>query len=301
MAIPCLSAGERVKATSDRVCLRAAPASEAKVMTQVNAGDILESAGRETNGWLAVVPPEKVDMWVYGDLVKDGAATVGKLSVRAGPGINYQSIGRLDKGATLTVREEWQGWLKVAPPAGCHVWVSTNYVVAAGGGALPGVSSGRPGPAPDGGAATPPSDDGAGTDSRKPPLPRAVSRPSAPASVPLPQTAPSGPTPSEQAPANVPSVLADRELVTGVVQGRTVSYEGRLRPSGLVWRRPSKYRLVQEDDKGRSTTACYVLGNDEQLGAFEGRALVVHGKEYWLQGVRFSVVIPDRLVIPDSK
>jgi hypothetical protein len=101
-------------------------------------------------------------------------------------------------------------------------------------------------------------------------------------------------------PAGIPSVLADKELVAGVVQGKSITHTGYLAPSGWVWRRPSKFRLLEEDSKGRSSTACYVLGNEAQLSGLQGQKIVIHGREYWIQGVRYSVVIPDRLVIPDS-
>ncbi|MDI6775481.1 MAG: SH3 domain-containing protein [Verrucomicrobiota bacterium] len=280
--------GEKYTVTADRVNLRASPGPETKAMGQVARGAVLEGAGAETNGYVAVVSPESVDMWVFGELVKEGAAIVGKLHVRAGPGINYQTLGRLEKGEQVTVREEWNDWLKIAPPPHCKVWVSTNYV-AAGRGALSPPTGGED-------TAAPP----------KPPKPYYLTgapppfRTSGPPQ-PGPAAAATSPAPSVQPVSTaIPAALAGRALVSGVVQSRQVSHEGRIRLAGLIWRRPSKYRLVREDEKGRSVTACYVLGNDEQLSAFEGRAIVIHGREYWLQGVRFSVVIPDRISIPDA-
>lgn len=297
------AAGAQYVVTADRVNLRASAAGESKVMGQASRGDVLEGTGAATNGYVGVVPPPSVDMWVYGELIKNGVAIVGKLHVRAGPGINYQTLGQLEKGAEVTVREEWKGWLKIAPPPHCTVWVSTDYVAPAEGAAARSITTASGAEASAASPTPPTAAPEPVADVRKPPMPRYAAGPTAASSDAPEPTAPppaSALTPSAPASAGVPAVLAGRALVPGVVQGRQVSHEGRIRPSGLIWRRPSKYRLVRDDDKGRSMTACYVLGNDEQLSAFEGRAIVIHGREYWLQGVRFSVVIPDRITIPDT-
>ncbi len=290
--------------THDRVMLRAAPMRESKILRALMRGEILVGVGIETNGFAGVVPPDDVAFWVHGDLVHDNRVAVSKLNVRSGPGINYNIVGELRKGDTLAVRGEWNGWLKVAPPAGCVVWISTNYVrpwthefVAVVGQEDTGGNAGKA-------LSSSGARDVEGV--RKPAMPREPLFPKvAPASRtqrpvgPDEAIAPKAAHEPSTVPDPLPSILENRPLVPGVVQGRMVTHEGRIRPSGILfWQRPSRYKLVQEDSKGRGATVCYVFGNNEQLRAFEERLIRIHGREYWVQGYRFSFVIPERITIP---
>ena len=73
---------------------------------------------------------------------------------------------------------------------------------------------------------------------------------------------------------------------------------GLLRPAGrAVWRRPSRYRLVQRDNQGRALTVCYVIGDGSQLENLLGKNLLVGGKEYWVQGVRHPAITAERITI----
>ena len=116
-----------LEVTGDRVNLRAEPRADAEVVSQVSRGDALFT-DKLVGNWIEVVPPESSDLWVYGELVKDGVVAVSKLRVRAGRGINYPAVGRLEKGDKLVVRATVDGWLKIAPPDGCSLWVSSSYV-----------------------------------------------------------------------------------------------------------------------------------------------------------------------------
>jgi len=80
------------------------------------------------------------------------------------------------------------------------------------------------------------------------------------------------------------------------VIGKAVQYEGTLRRSGFVWRRPSRYRLVRFDAAGRAFTSCYVLGNETQLAGITGQKLLIKGREYWIQGAQHPVVVPEQIV-----
>ena len=77
-----------------------------------------------------------------------------------------------------------------------------------------------------------------------------------------------------------------------MAQGKAVSYRGTLKPAGLVWRRPSKYRLAVAG-QGRQT--CYVYGNDSDLARLKGRIVELKGREYWLRGVRYAIVVPEQI------
>ena len=93
-----------------------------------------------------------------------------------------------------------------------------------------------------------------------------------------------------------PSVLEGKKLVSSVEQGKSVYYVGTLRPAGYVWKRPGKFRLTRKDSRGRAVTSCYVLGNESQLAGLRDSLLRVVGKEYWIQGVRYPVVVPEQII-----
>jgi SH3-like domain-containing protein len=283
MGVFSVFAGTKVRVTGDNVNLRAKPLPEAEVVSQVNEGAVLVAEDYPGPEWVKIVPPEEVDLWVYSELVRDEAIAVSKVRVRAGPGINYSSVGFLTKGEKVTVRGTMGEWSKIRPPAGSFLYISGDYVERF---VEEDVERER---------IVPP------TASRETDYvlpPEAVDR-TAPVveeerpsvsrlpSIRVPDRVP------EKAP--LPGILADETLVASKPQGEVVRYEGVLRPAGLVWRRPSKFRLVKHDDNGRAITVCYVLGRQSGLEKAVGAAVVISGREYWIQGVRAPVVVPDKV------
>ena len=75
------------------------------------------------------------------------------------------------------------------------------------------------------------------------------------------------------------------------MQGESVVVTGVLRLSRWVWRRPSRYCMIQHDDLGRAITTCYVLGDDRELERRLDSRVTICGKAYWIQGVRHKVVV----------
>jgi hypothetical protein len=41
---------------------------------------------------------------------------------------------------------------------------------------------------------------------------------------------------------------------------------------------------------------CYVRGNNVQMNSLLGRRLLIRGREYWVQGAKYPVVIPDEII-----
>jgi SH3-like domain-containing protein len=263
------SSGTAVRVTADRVNLRARPSLETEVVGQVMTGDVLTGYER-AEGWLAVRPPAHVDFWVFGALVTDGTVQASRVNVRCGPGVSYHTAALLDPGDTVTVREAWGEWLRIAPPDGAGLW-TTPYLVPP-----------RPAPAP---PLAPP--------------------PAAGAAAPAHRTAAAAPLPpvrSEAAPrvvrparAAAPPDLVRRGLLPVLGQGSRVAREGTVQTVDYVLLRPSRYRLVAADARRRPTTVCYLKGNDEQLDTLLGRRVAAQGPEYWVQGVRHPVMVPDTI------
>jgi len=279
-------AGQRVelRVIADDVNVRAAPTTRAEVVCQVSRDDIVHACGAPDGEWVEIVPPDSVDLWVYGELIRDGRIAASKVRVRAGPGINYTAVGTLAEGTKVLVRGGQGDWFKIAPAVGCSLWISGQYVSAG----ADEKKAAKPPPAAVSDRSKAPAP--AGKPVRKPPMPASRTRVSRKQVQGRGTTAMSKPT---ALPARPPA----GRLLDSVEQGREIRYSGIIRPSGLVWSRPSKFRLVVYDSKDRPVTKCYLLGNEKQLESLTGRRVTLPGKEYWMQGVRQPVVAAERIIV----
>ena len=194
------------------------------------------------------------------------------LRVRGGPGINYRSVDELEKGDTVTVLGRDGEWVRIAAPPGASLWISALYVRDL--------------------ATEFPEGPGVATTSRAPPT-----RVWEPAPTPaVPETAMTSAV-AEVPAANQTRIESNSRVPkpgtpTGATgPGKNIQYSGVIRPAGMaVWRRPSRFRLVEDDALGRPVTRCYVMGDEQALAQAEGKDVTVIGREYWVQGVRYPVV-----------
>lgn len=267
--VPTAGAGDAVEARvkTDRVNLRARAEATSEVVGQVSVDERLP-VQQVQEEWVQVVPPDRIDLWVHRDFVKDNASTVDRLNIRAGAGINYSVVGTLERGARIDVRGQFGEWLKIAP-SNSLVWISRELVdLEYAGGRAP---------------VTPPA---APVASGQPPAPEAAGAMGA----------------LELGPVRAPAATAggavsappDLRLVPLEGQGRLVQREGELKPAPFVFGRPSKFRLVTRDG-AQLATLCYVRGNSEQLTSLLNQRLLVRGREYWVQGVRQPVIVLERI------
>lgn len=255
---------ESLRAVGDRVNLRARPSLDSEVVGQVNDGDVLTVRSMQGD-WVEVDVPKHVDLYVHRDFVREGKIQATKLNVRCGPGINYQVAGSVERGTPIESRGDVGEWMKIAPPASCSVWVSRNFVE-------------RAPPSP--GAGTPP-----GTVILPPVAPPVGEQPLSPR-VATPPAA--GAVAQEQEPP------PGYRLAPVEGQGRMVQREGRVKPVGFMFSRPTRYQLVQE--KGaRTETVCFLYGNEQQLRSMENKTIQIRGREYWVQGVRHALVVIDQI------
>ncbi len=309
----------------DRVNLRAAPIPEAEVVAQVSRTDTLVAAGETSGDWVKVVAPERVNFWVRRDLLRDGAATTSKVHVRVGPGINYRVASALAAGERVTIRGESGEWVQIAPPAGVALWIHRRYVQDAGSAVPPAAPKPEP-PTPEPAqpetpvpallkprpaTVEPPVEQEYRLAVAPPPAMPPFLSPAPPsrssgtqderggATPPMPPTEPpvsGGAGPAVGQPpiatdvAGLPPKLVSR-LVSLRKQGEPSRYYGRLRPTGLMWRRPSRYRLVAPDATGRLQAVCYLVGDRESLGRVLGHEVCAIGREYWLTRLQQPVVV----------
>jgi hypothetical protein len=270
----------KVKVVGQRVNLRAKAEAQAEVVGQISDGEFLNARSFQDD-WVEVAPPDSVDLWVHREFIKDSQVMAPKLYVRSGPGINYTVVGTLLRGDTITPKGDFGEWIKIVPPAVCSLWVNRSYVQVLQpekSKLVPAQRSSADQPVKTGGqvvevAAEAP-------DIYSPPV--VAVAPKAPV-VQLVQ---------QQAATNAP---LDMELIPLAGQGRAVQRDGILRLSGLVWGRPSRFRLVRYEGS-RIEMICYVRGNSSQMNTLLGERLLIRGREYWVQGVKYPVVVPDEII-----
>ena len=118
---------EKVRVTGDRVSLRTRPSLDGELLDRAMRGEEMVCF-ETTNGWTAVQAPDSLDFWVSGKFVQNGVVQPGKLNVRSGPSPNYNVVAVVNKDDSVSVRGEFNDWLKIAPPVGSRVWISADYV-----------------------------------------------------------------------------------------------------------------------------------------------------------------------------
>jgi hypothetical protein len=117
----------KVKVTGDRVSLRATPSLDGELLDRAMLGEEMVFF-EKTNGWVAVQAPDSLNFWVAGEYIADGMVMANKLNVRSGPSKNYNVVAVIESNDVVTVRGEFNSWLKIAPPVGSCVWISEDYV-----------------------------------------------------------------------------------------------------------------------------------------------------------------------------
>lgn len=253
-------AANEVRVVGNRVNLRAKPDLQTEVVGQANRGDLL-TVKSMTEEWVEVVPPQSIEFWVHRDFVEAGEVASPRLNVRAGPGINYSVVATLERGTRVHQRGEFVEWLSIEPPSSASIWITRELVEAV-----------QPAPAP---------------------RPAPPARPEPARKPEPPPREPVAPVVYHPPPSPPPS---DLDLIPLEGQGERVERTGTLRPAGFVFGRPSRYRLTRQ--RGHSIeTICYVKGNEAQLQSLLGHQLEISGQEYWVQGARYPVLLPEQIVL----
>ena len=271
-----------VRISAERVNLRAKAGIQSEVVSQVSRGDRLQARSVEGD-WIEVIPPMGVDLWVHADYVAAGRVQPSKLNVRAGPGINYSVVGTLEGGFQVVSRGRFGEWLKIEPPPGTALWMHKDLAhVERPKASIKPSRLARP---------RPPVEEPALSEDR--PM-RSVNAPPPRMAKPEESTDVSaGGSPLHRSIGHTTSPPAEQE------EGR-VTREGELKRVGFVFGRPSRYRLALLE-QNRYRTLCYVKGNERQLQSLLDKRLAIRGREYWVQGVRHPVIIPEAIALRDDR
>lgn len=107
--------------------VRVKPSTKSDSLLQLKRGAevIVVEKGAE---WTAIRPPENSSLYVSSPLIADGKLKSNG-NLRAGSGVNFQSLGILPAGTSVTVIEDKNAWSRIAVPnADIRCYVATRYL-----------------------------------------------------------------------------------------------------------------------------------------------------------------------------
>jgi hypothetical protein len=248
----------KIRVTGDRVSLRAKPDLNGDLLDRAMRGEEM-AYFEKTNGWVAVQAPDSLDFWVAAVYVQNGVIQPEKLNVRSGPSRNYSVVAVLSKGDAVSLRGEFNDWLKIAPPQGSRVWISEDFVEFI----------------------EPPKPE---------PLIEAIPEPEL-----VVEPAPEPDVESRSEPE--PVVESPYEKLPPLIlvmdkskpQGEYDQIPGVLRRAN-----PGLYKLVLIAD-GFEEPICLVRGKESQMERYLNRSMLLKGKVYWAKDIDLPIIQPEKI------
>lgn len=127
--------------SADKVYVRSGPSSGYSVKTKLNRGKVVNYL-KSQNGWYKVRYAEGKTGWIYrkylstvkpssssSKSISTGARyrTTGQMNMRSKASLSGSVIGKVKKGATVTVKKQSHGWAYVTYN-GRSGWIAANYL-----------------------------------------------------------------------------------------------------------------------------------------------------------------------------
>lgn len=112
----------RMQVSAVSAAVHTQPSANSQQIGQANAGEIL-FVTRIEGEWAAISPPDRFDLWLNQDFIEGNRVLANNLPVRAGPGVQYDVVCTLARGAPVLPRGESGDWRKIAPPSSAVLWV----------------------------------------------------------------------------------------------------------------------------------------------------------------------------------
>ncbi len=80
--------------------------------------------------WDQILLPAGIPVWVDGMYVDTAAGTIKarRVNLRGGPGENFSTLGRLEKGAAVKVLKSEKGWVAIEAPSNTVAYVAAGYL-----------------------------------------------------------------------------------------------------------------------------------------------------------------------------
>lgn len=247
----------QVKVIGNRVSLRAAPELNAVLLGQAMNDDLFTLVDSSNPDWFGVIPPEEIDLWVAREFVRNGKVVPERLNVRAGPSLNYGTVGVLYRNDAVTTRGEKGEWVQIAPTERTVVWISRRYSVMIG--THPeSVAVIHIEPAP------------------KPEEPAVIIEPIVQTNAPV------------QLASEISGLSCQLKLDSDKKQGEKKHLTGTLKKSG-----EKLFKLV--DTNAQDHMICYVRGNLEQLNKLKDKPVAITGEAFWVVRMNVPIVTPQKI------
>jgi uncharacterized protein YgiM (DUF1202 family) len=116
------SAESRMQVSAASTPVYSQPSTAAPPVGQAARGEVLFVSQTEGD-WAAIAPPDRIDLWLNKDFIEGNRVLARSIQVRAGPGIQYDVVGTLERGAPVMPRGEEGEWARIAPPSSATLWV----------------------------------------------------------------------------------------------------------------------------------------------------------------------------------
>ena len=181
----------------------ARPSADSKPLGTANSGEIL-FVSRVDGDWAAISPPERFDLWLNKDFIEDYRVVAKSIQIRSGPGIQFDVVGVLERGAPVMPRGEEGDWCKIAPPSSSILWIKRGNLAEVQASAAP-IREVAAAPAPTAAAVEPAP---AKPESKPSPSPKPEPAATAVPVEPAPQTAQAVPPPAPRQAAAAPVKVA---------------------------------------------------------------------------------------------
>lgn len=101
------------------------PSPSAQQIGKAVSGEIL-FVSRIDGDWAAIAPPDRLAVWLNKDFIEGNRVIAKSIQIRSGPGVQYDVIGTLERGAPVMPRGEEGEWTRIAPPSSSILWVKKS-------------------------------------------------------------------------------------------------------------------------------------------------------------------------------
>ncbi len=122
LAISSAAAETRMQVASGSAAVYSQPSAGAQQVGSASSGEIL-FVSRVEGDWAAISPPDRLALWLNKDFIEGNRVVAKSIQIRSGPGIQYDVVGSLERGAPVMPRGEEGEWCKIAPPSSATLWV----------------------------------------------------------------------------------------------------------------------------------------------------------------------------------
>jgi uncharacterized protein YgiM (DUF1202 family) len=92
-----------------------------------------------------------------------------------------------------------------------------------------------------------------------------------------------------------PALVEDLDLADVPTQGKSVQVEGEVRNAPFLTASPSRYRLLDYDDRVLEMV-CHLHGDSTILRQFVGKGVSIRGREYWVENSDMPVVVVGEII-----